>query len=436
MHKLGGMNRSFCAILSIVVAVGCGGPRSSTESGASAPPPTSTPTTTTATDPSTGAGNASSGPPDAGPPPAAPDCSPNAPLDASCFDPGTPAVAISQSDAPQCAAFLPVAVPEPVLFTMMISGAPGTMGIGDIVPDGDGHLGIGTFTAPAYPGQQTASTIVMAPGGKTLFSLPGVVTRSTTHGFLTEVSALEYGQVDTLSAWNGGAIGSLEVGRHPYPFQPDPPFCSWAAAPDSTITAACWSAENGASLRHFDAALVETMAAAPLPERFWLDRIDEQGRLLTSEGVDTVRWRNPDGSALSEGIAGAGIGRLQPLVGGGFDTARGVLPSGSTEFLPKPQWLEQRRNGDLSLVRGRRAYAFAPYAGPTEDCTRRFELLAPDGTVCATVGITEPTCSPGAPADRTPVAVGAEGTLSENVLWLCRGDSCLVAWRVWNHILQ
>ena len=418
-------------ILSLFVAVGCGASRPPTQSSASSGP--------AATDPSSGAG-ADAGQPDAGTASAPdagtpPDCSASAPFDARCFDPGAPSVAVTQSDAAQCAAFLPVTVPEPVLFTKSFLGpSMGTVNCG-AVPDGDGHLGVCMYSDPGYPADGSR-TQVMTADGATLATLPGTVVLSEQHGFLTLLGAVDYGQSDILTGWNGGATNSLRLRIIlPSTVQPDPPFCSWAAAADSSVTAACWSAQAGASLHRFDSGLAETAAALPLPETIGVYGIDEQGLMLAADASGTLRWRELDGSVLSGPIAGTISGPFRTLVGGGYDTSSGVLPSGSTQFVPRPQWLAQRTDGDLSLIRGRRAYAYVP-RGSSDECTHRLEVLAPDGTVCATVTIAEPKCSPGAPVINPALQVGAEGSVAGRAGWYCHDDTCLVAFRVWNHLLQ
>src|SRR3954470_10338124 len=186
----------FFVILSLSAAVGCGGSR----------PPAPSDAPANAPDPSIGTG-ADAGQPDAGPPASAPDagttppdCSANAPFDARCFDPGTPSVAVTQSEAPQCAAFLPVNVPKPALFTRAFPG-PG-MGLWSCgaVPDGDGHLGVCMYSDPGYPADGT-TTRVMTAGGDTLATLAGTVVRSGDHGFLTLHSAIDYGQAEALEGW-------------------------------------------------------------------------------------------------------------------------------------------------------------------------------------------------------------------------------------------
>ncbi|MFL5290755.1 MAG: hypothetical protein ACJ79U_04485 [Myxococcales bacterium] len=432
MRKLAGVQRNlFFVIVSLFALAGCGGSGSPAHSSAAASPQ--------GVDPSIGTG-ADAGQPDAGPTADAPDagpavdCSANAPFDARCFDPGTPSVAVTQSDAAQCAPFLPIAVPKPVLFTKTFLGpAIGTGNCG-AVADGDGHLGVCMYSDPGFPADGTR-TEVMGADGTILATLPGGVRLSGPHGFLTEHTPVDYGQLDTVSAWSGGVARSLLLGAIPYPLQPDPPFCSWAAAPDSTVTAACWSSQDGASLRHFGAALDEIAPPVLLAQKIRVAAIDEQGRLLASEATDTVRWRNPDGSIFSDPIAGTIVGRFRPLVGGGYDTSTGVLPSGSTEFVARPQWLAERADGDLTLVRGRRAYGYVP-PGSSGECAQRLEVLAPDGTVCATVAFDEPQCVPGTPASGPMLQVGAEGSVAERAGWYCHDGTCLVAFRVWNHLLQ
>jgi len=343
-------------------------------------------------------------------------------------------VTVTQSDAAQCAAFLPVTIPEPVLFTRTFLG-PG-MGVWNCgaTPDGDGHLGVCMYSDLAGPADGS-TTRVMTADGTELATLPGQVVRSDEHGFLTLLSAVDYGQSTVLTGWNGGTANGLHLGIIlPSAAQPDPPFCSWAAS-DSGVTAACWSAQEGASLRHFDAALTETAPPVSLPETIAVAGFDEQGRMLATNVAGETTWRNADATLVSGPIAGTIAGPIRPLVGGGYDTASGVLPSGATKFVPRPQWLAARTDGPLALVRGRGAYAYVP-AGPSNPCTNRLEVLAPDGTVCATVTIAEPKCSPGGPVTGPALQVGAGGSVAERAGWYCHDDTCLVAWRVWNHLLD
>jgi len=423
--QIGGVQRNlFFVIFSLIAVAGCGGSRSPVQSTAAAAPPAPEPPAGT----STGAGAVQ---PDAGPPP---DCSANAPFDARCFDPGAPSVTVTQSDAAQCAAFLPVTIPEPVLFTRTFLG-PG-MGVWNCgaTPDGDGHLGVCMYSDFAVPADGS-TTRVMTADGATLATLPGQIVRSEQHGFLTLLGAVDYGQSTILTGWNGGTANGLRLGTIlPSTVQPDPPFCSWAAS-DSGVTAACWSAGEGASLRHFDASLAETAAPVPLPEKLAVAGFDEQGRMLATNVADETTWRNADGSLVSGPIAGPVPGPLRPLVGGGYDTPGGVLLSGATRFVPRPQWLAARADGPLALVRGRGAYAYVP-PNSSDPCTSRLEVLAPDGTVCATVTIAEPQCSPGGPVTGPALRIGAAGSVAERAGWYCQDGTCLVAFRVWNHLLD
>jgi hypothetical protein len=345
-------------------------------------------------------------------------------------------VTVTQSDAAQCAAFLPIAVPEPVLFTTTFPGP--SMGIGSCgaVPDGDGHLGVCMYSDAVFSADGT-STRVMTAGGDTLATFSGTVIRTGPHGFLSILSAVDWGQSESLAGWNGGAVGSLRLDTlMPYPL-PEPPFCSWAAKPDLSVTAACWSAEGGATLHHLDAGLVETAPPVSLPETLAIAGFDEQGRMLATNMAGDTTWRNADGSLVSGPIAGTIVGPLRPLVGGGFDTSTGVLPSGATQLVPRPQWLAARADGPLTLLRGRGAYAYvAP--GSTDQCTNRLEVLAPDGTTCATVTISEPKCVRAAAVSviNSALQVGAGGSVAERAGSYCQDEMCLVAYRVWNHLLQ
>jgi hypothetical protein len=276
--------------------------------------------------------------------------------------------------------------------------------------------------------------LVLSADGATLPSLPGQVRKSQPHGFLTEHDGVDYGQSSALFGWSPRGSGSLLLGRIPYPLQPDPPSCGWATSPDSSVTATCWSPQEGPSLRRFDDALVETGPAVPLAETIGVYGIDEQQRMLAQDTAGTLRWYDLDGRVLSGPIAGKIAGPIRPLVQGGFDTSAGVLASGSTEFAPKPSWLADRADSDLSLVRGRRAYAFVrPLRAP---CQQAVELLAPDGTLCATIEFVPTSCAPGTVLSRLTLQIGAEGSVAAQAGGYCQGDSCLVGWRAFPRLLQ
>src|SRR3954463_170899 len=230
MRKLAGVQRNlFFVIVSLFAVAGCGGSGSPAHSSAAASPQ--------GVDPSIGTG-ADAGQPDAGPTADAPDagpavdCSANAPFDARCFDPGTPSIAVTQSDAAQCAPFLPIAVPKPVLFTKTFLGPSIGTGNCGAIADGDGHLGVCMYSDPGYPADGTR-TEVMAADGTILATLPGGVRLSGPHGFLTEHTPVDYGQLDTLSAWSGGVAGGLPLRGLPTPFSPAPPPPPLGGAPRS-----------------------------------------------------------------------------------------------------------------------------------------------------------------------------------------------------------
>jgi hypothetical protein len=300
---------------------------------------------------------------------------------------------------------------------------------------GDGHLGVCKYSPSASGPFDTTATQVIAPDGTSLALLPGGVRKSQPHGFLTEHDGVDYGQTSALTGWSPQGGGSLLLGRVTPPLQPDPPACAWASGPDSRVTATCWSPQSGASLRRFDEALVETADPLPLSETIGIYGIDEQQRMLASEvATGTLRWRDLDGRVLSEPVAGKITGPIRSLAGGGFDTSSGVLLSGSTQITPKPEWLAARADGELTLVRGRQAYAFVrPSPG---GCTGRIELLAADGTLCATVEVTESSCAPGGPLVGPAFQVGAAGSVASQAGWYCQGGSCAAGWHVWTRLLQ
>jgi hypothetical protein len=263
----------------------------------------------------------------------------------------------------------------------------------------------------------------------------GGVRKSQPHGFLTEHDGVDYGQWSELSGWSPLGRGSLLLGRVPYPLEPDPPGCAWASGPDSRVTATCWSPESGGSLRRFDDALVQAADPLPLAEPIAIYGIDDQQRMLAFDvPAGTLRWRDLDGGVLSEPVTGKIGGPIRSLVGGGFDTSSGVLLSGSTQVTAKPPWLAGRADGDLTLVRRRQAYAYVP---PTPTgCTQRVELLAADGTLCATVDVTEPSCAPGQHVVGPMLQVGAVGSVASRAGWYCQGGTCAVGWHVWTRLLQ
>ena len=431
------MTRQFFATLTMLVALGCGAPKGQPGSGAAASLPNPDPTqpaTSTGADAGQPDAGTPAAPPDAGSPP---DCSANASFDSRCFDPGTPSVAISTSDAPQCAALVPVTAPEPTLFTLKLPAVGQGVWACGAVPDGDGHLGACTYSDNSPGPSDGSGTTVLGPGDVVLARLAGRVRKAQPHGFLTEHDGVDYGQVSTLFGWNPQEAGSLYLGSIPYPLQPDPPACAWATAPDSTVLATCWAPDTGASLRRFNPALVETAPAVPLSETIGVQGIDEQQRMLAQNAAGVLRWYDLDGRAVSDAVAGTISGPVRALVGGGFDTSAGVLASGSTAFVSRPSWLAERDGGALTLVRGRRAHAFVrPSPKP---CTTSVELLASDGTVCATVEVTEmdvtkSNCAAGGPVTGPALQIGASGSVASRAGWYCQADSCIVGWHVWTRL--
>src|SRR5207249_405312 len=59
-----------------------------------------------------------------------------------------------------------------------------------------------------------------------------------------------------------------------------------------------------------------------------------------------------------------------------------VVASGAPAVSAAPDWMISRRDVQLQLARGRRAYATLPYGAPSVACSQRVEVLAADGTSC------------------------------------------------------
>jgi hypothetical protein len=59
-----------------------------------------------------------------------------------------------------------------------------------------------------------------------------------------------------------------------------------------------------------------------------------------------------------------------------------VLPSGVARADPAPDWLAQRPDTRMELVRNRRAYAFLPWAAQVGTCNQQVEVASPSGVSC------------------------------------------------------
>jgi len=118
-----------------------------------------------------------------------------------------------------------------------------------------------------------------------------------------------------------------------------------------------------------------------------------------------------------------------PLIGGGvalrrmdaatrsrFDPGRSsqwiaVLPRGVAHADPVPDWLAQRPNANMELVRGRGAYAFLPWEGDADVCNQQIEIVAPSGSSCGKLDFP----IDGLPCRTRELRLGADGTVLQKM---------------------
>jgi len=109
------------------------------------------------------------------------------------------------------------------------------------------------------------------------------------------------------------------------------------------------------------------------------------------------------------------------------------IATGGTTCQALPQWMENRPDTRLRVVRGGRAWAAFTTQGEGVDCSDTIEIVAPDGTSC---GSTELRMAPGT-CDRLGLTIGPEGTVVQT---LPRGvrmpDGDDVGWRWWPRMLH
>jgi hypothetical protein len=88
-----------------------------------------------------------------------------------------------------------------------------------------------------------------------------------------------------------------------------------------------------------------------------------------------------------------------------------VIPSGTTAVSAAPNWMSSRRDVQLEIARGGRAYAALPYGARQVTCSQRVEVLASDGTSCGSrdFPIAAGTC------DTRDVTLGADGTIIQQL---------------------
>jgi hypothetical protein len=103
------------------------------------------------------------------------------------------------------------------------------------------------------------------------------------------------------------------------------------------------------------------------------------------------RWIDGSGKYLTDWFdietgGGGAIFTVHSLIGGGAvvmqgEAWRAVLPSGGLPQQP-PEWLASRPGTNISIVRGRRAYAFTSRAGAS-----KVELVSPAGNSCGSIDV-------------------------------------------------
>jgi hypothetical protein len=129
-----------------------------------------------------------------------------------------------------------------------------------------------------------------------------------------------------------------------------------------------------------------------------------------------ARWLDGTGALLTGWFAISSGGTvsysLQSAIGGGAlvqqdGVWRAFLPSGSAAAQPAPAWLAARTGQNLSIVRGRRAYALTSRSGGST-----VELFAPSGTRCGSIDV-----------GGGNVSVGGDGTVfTQTTTNSCRRD--------------
>jgi hypothetical protein len=136
-----------------------------------------------------------------------------------------------------------------------------------------------------------------------------------------------------------------------------------------------------------------------------LQATDLVARWLDGKGAFLTGWfAISSGGTVSYSLASA-------IGGGEFVQQDGVwrafLPSGSAAAQPAPAWLAARTGQNLSIVRGRKAYALTSRSGGSI-----VELFAPSGTRCGSIDV-----------GGGNVSIGADGTVfTQTTANSCRRD--------------
>ena len=282
-----------------------------------------------------------------------------------------------------------------------------------------------------YPSDERRLVIYDLDGG-VVGQVPGGFLKSQPDGFLSHRTAVDYGQADTLYGWTRSASNSLILDRA----IPNPAYvtfgCQYALPPISGALVQCWEAHAGTWLQYYDESMQPSSTRNQIPDGGMLAAIDERGMVI-EDGPSDLYWMDTAGARHSGSIeAGAPpLQRARQLIGGGFDTAQGVLQPDATALSPRPAWLSSREWLPLVFVRAGRAYA-APSFVSSSQCQRRIELLLPDGTSCGTIDMREADdCAGGAPM------VGARGTVLEVApLDSYDGGTRTIEYRVFPRLLE
>jgi hypothetical protein len=123
------------------------------------------------------------------------------------------------------------------------------------------------------------------------------------------------------------------------------------------------------------------------------------------------RWLDAAGNILTPwfviSTGGTSAFSLRALIGGGAavmqdEVWRAVVPSGMAAAQSPPAWLRDRTARDLSIVRGRRAYAFTPRGSAAS-----VEVVSPSGMLCGTLALSGNDASVG--SDGTVITIAGDG---------------------------
>ncbi|TMA87757.1 MAG: hypothetical protein E6J63_13960 [Deltaproteobacteria bacterium] len=347
--------------------------------------------------------------------------------------PGGFAIELHPTNAHGCEGIIPSSAPVPrsISLELKYSESQGNWfdglsvdGLGDVAAEFNSDHS-------DFPSDERRLVIYDLDGG-VVGQVPGGFLKSQPDGFLSHRTAVDYGQADTLYGWTRSASNSLILDRA----IPNPAYvtfgCQYALPPISGALVQCWEADAGTWLQYYDESMQPSSTRNQIPDGGTLAAIDERGMVIEN-GPSDLYWMDTAGARHSGSIdAGTPpLQRARQLIGGGFDTAQGLLQPDATALSPRPAWLSSRDGLPLVFVRGGRAYA-APSFVSSSQCQRRIELLLPDGTSCGTIDMREADdCASGAPM------VGARGTVLEvTPLDSYDGGTRTVEYRVFPRLLE